>query len=114
MRALTRENESASILARHGFDVEQNPRLPDNRHPDYLVEGRVFDHAAPRRGTSARNIASAVAKKVRAGQTDRVVLNLSDSDVRIGTLRDQFARWPVPGLRELLVIRYGEVRRLFP
>jgi hypothetical protein len=37
-----------------------------------------------------------------------------DSHVRIDPLKEQFARWPVPGLQEVLVIRYGEVRRLFP
>jgi len=62
VRVLTRENESALILARHGFDVEQNPRLPCDLGPDYLIEGRAFDNAAPTAGTSARNIAAMVAR----------------------------------------------------
>lgn len=39
-RGLQRENESADVLARHGYDVEQNPpSKPNGKEPDYLIEG---------------------------------------------------------------------------
>jgi hypothetical protein len=99
-------------LARHGYDVEQNPALPGSKRPDYLIEGRVFDHVAPETDR-ARNIWSRVEEKVVKGQASRVVVCLDGARIRVDELREQF-RWPIPGLEEVLVIRRGEVRRLFP
>ena len=43
-RALTRQNEAAEILARAGYEVEQNPPpLPNGKEPDYRVEGEYFE-----------------------------------------------------------------------
>lgn len=107
-----RQRENAQILARHGYDVEQSPRLPGDKRPDYLIEGRVFDHVAP--GTDrVRNIWSRVEEKVIKGQASSVVICLDGARVRVDDLREQ-VRWPIPGLEEVLVIRRGEVRRLFP
>ena len=36
---LTRENESAVLLAQAGYDVEQNPVVPGLKKPDYLDRG---------------------------------------------------------------------------
>ena len=74
-RALQRENESATTLARQGYDIEQNPTVPGDKNPDHHIEGQIFDNYAPS-SDSARNIADNIERKVVNGQTDRVVLNL--------------------------------------
>lgn len=112
VRSLTRENESALVLARHGYDVEQNPEVSGPKRPDYRIEGNIFDNYAPITA-SADNIWSAMAKKVKKEQTSRVVLNLDDTTVTTEALRG--ARPPAPGgLQEVLVVRHDTVSRLHP
>jgi hypothetical protein len=118
-QGVTGENAAAVVLAGKGFVVMQGPSPAQvaaarDRHgdagkptkrPDYLVEGRVFDCYTPRAGTPPRNVWSEVdKKKVRRGQTQRVVVNLRDWGGDLDTLRAQFADWPVPGLKELVVV----------
>lgn len=113
-RSLQRENESATTLARAGYDVEQNPDVPGPKNPDYRIEGRIFDNIAPVTG-NPRNIHSRIAEKVADGQTDRVVLNLADSPVDVERLRSQMRDWPIEGLKEVIVIdRNGTVLHLYP
>jgi hypothetical protein len=116
---VTGENAAAVVLAGRGFVVMQNP-LPaqvaaardrhqdtgePTKNPDYLVEGRVFDCYTPKVSTSPRNVWSEVdKKKVRKGQTQRVVLSLRDWGGDPDVLRAQFTDWPVPGLKELVVV----------
>ena len=111
-RSLIRENESADILARNGYDVEQNPQVPGSRNPDYRIDGRIYDNIAP--STSrVRNIWSTARDKVENGQTDNVVINLADSNVSLSALREQFASWPIDGLNDVIAItRDGSVTRL--
>ena len=83
VRALERENEAAEILAKNGYHVEQNPNVPNTtKNPDYKIEGEIFDCYSPKPNTSPRNIGSDIQGKVEAGQTDRVVLNLSDYGIQ--------------------------------
>lgn len=113
-RSLQRENESATTLARAGYDVEQNPAVPGAKNPDYRIEGRIFDNIAPSTG-SPRNIHSRIAEKVAEGQTDRVVVNLADSPVDVERLRGQMRDWPIEGLKEVIVIdKNGSVVHLYP
>lgn len=113
-RAITRQNESADQLAQKGYEVEQGPAVPGSRNPDYKINGKVFDCYAPS-GGNARNIASEMQKKVERLQTDRVVLNLSDSSVDVAKMRAQLHDWPTPGLKEVISIdKYGNVLHLFP
>jgi len=107
IRALTRENESADILHRHGYDVEQNPTVPGSKNPDYLINGEVYDNFAPTT-RSARNIHSVVKEKLLSGQSSRVVLNLDDSPVTLEALRKQFADWPISGLQDIIIVRNGQ------
>jgi hypothetical protein len=112
--ALTRDNESAQILARNGYDVEQNPDLPGGKNPDYLIEGRIFDNYAPTTG-NARNIAQRIGDKVNDDQADRIVLNLSDSSVNVDAMRAQLRDWPIAGLQEVKVVdAQGDVLDLYP
>ncbi|MCH5674224.1 putative T7SS-secreted protein [Streptomyces gilvus] len=114
IRAKGRERHSADTLARQGYDVEQTPGTINGKNPDFRVEGKVFDNYAPT-AKNPRSIWTAVQKKVDAGQTDRVVLNLGDSDADLGALRSQFQSWPMNGLKEVMVIdREGNVVHLYP
>ncbi|MFK0288714.1 hypothetical protein ACIQVL_50835 [Streptomyces sp. NPDC090499] len=113
-RGLKRENESADILAKAGYDVEQNPTVPGPKEPDYRIEGRIFDNYAPKTG-NPKSIATEIRGKVSEGQADRIVLNLSDSPVDTGALSERLQRWPIRGLKEVMVIdRDGNIVHLYP
>ena len=43
-------------------------------------------------------------KKIDKGQTKNVVINISDSNINIGTLKTQFAKFPIDGLENIIVI----------
>ncbi|MET7380129.1 hypothetical protein ABZT08_15155 [Streptomyces sp. NPDC005526] len=114
VRAKGREVHSADTLAKQGYDVEQTPGTINGKNPDFRIEGKVFDNYAPT-AKNPRSIWTAVQKKVDAGQTERVVLNLGDSDADLGALRSQFQNWPMGGLKEVMVIdRAGNVVHLYP
>ncbi|MBO0923031.1 hypothetical protein J1G44_00850 [Cellulomonas sp. zg-ZUI199] len=110
-RSLERENDSARTLAREGYDVVQNPVVPGRKKPDYLIEGRVFDALSPSTPT-ARNVRSAIDKKIQSGQTSRIVLNLDDTVVTRAQVIAALRAEPVEGLREVLVVEDGAVSHL--
>ncbi len=113
-RSLQRENESATTLAKAGYKVEQNPGVPGDKNPDYKIEGEVFDNYAPKTA-NARNIASEIQGKIDKEQTERVVLNLADSNVDPEKLRAQLRDWPIEGLKEIKVIdKNGNVVNFYP
>jgi hypothetical protein len=103
IRSLTRENQSAEILANGGFKVEQNPTVVGPKNPDYRINGEVFDNYAPA-SSSVRNIASNIEEKVIAGQTNNVVVNLADSSATPAALRAQLTNYPVSGLKQVIII----------
>ncbi|WP_435932716.1 hypothetical protein ACSF86_04020 [Moraxella bovoculi] len=103
VRSLTRENESAQILVDNGYDVEQRPNVDGAKDPDYKINGIVYDNYAPKT-SNPRSIWTAVKDKVDEGQTKNVVINISDSNVNIGTLKTQFAKFPIDGLENIIVI----------
>ncbi len=114
VRSLTKENESAQKLAKGGYDVVQNPKVPGGKNPDYLIEGRVFDNYAPST-SKVRNIYSEIkTAKVDSGQATRIVLNLDDSPVTIEALTKQFKDWPMSGLDEIIIVRGDKVIPFFP
>jgi hypothetical protein len=112
-RGLMRENESAIILARAGYNVEQKPAVPGKENPDYKIEGRIFDCYAPSTA-KVYNIVDTIAAKVGSGQADRIVLNLDDSKVSLEALRQQFISNPIPGLQEIIIIKEGIILEFFP
>ena len=88
------ENVSAKILARFGFDVIHNPSeimdggvrddylkqkkvegLSNERTPDYMIEGRIFDNYAPETNLASL-VVDGIFKKIKKKQTHRVVVNL--------------------------------------
>jgi hypothetical protein len=112
-RSIQRENDSADALANAGYKVEQNPKVPDGKNPDYLIEGKRFDNKAP---TTARprNAASEMEKAVREGQADRIVLNLEDSPITLDAMKRQLDDFPIEGLKEVIVIKDGQVIPFWP
>lgn len=104
IRSLTRENESATTLANNGYNVQQNPpTLPNGKNPDYIVNGQVFDNYAPSTG-NVRNVADRIGEKVADGQANNVVVNLADTSVTPSALREQLMNYPVPGLKQVIII----------
>ena len=108
--SIASENTAAKWLARLGFDVHQQPTvgrrllqgsdlkargLSELANPDLLINGRVFDVYSPTR-PSARNIWTHIKdEKLKAGQTRRIVVNITDSAVDVKALRRQFDDWPM-------------------
>ncbi|MEV6971900.1 putative T7SS-secreted protein [Kitasatospora sp. NPDC093806] len=112
--ALQRENESAQILAKQGYHVEQNPSVPGRKNPDYRIEGEIFDCVSPS-SRSARNIGSRIEEKINEGQTGRIVVNLADSPVGVPALKSQLHDWPIEGLEEAVVIdKQGNIVHIYP
>lgn len=68
------ENEAATALAQAGYDVEQNPSVPGSKNPDYKIEGKVFDCAAPTTADAYSIWSNIRKKKVETGQADRVII----------------------------------------
>jgi len=112
-RGRQRENEGARVFAELGYDIEQTPAVPGRKVPDYRIEGKVFDAYSPVTN-KARNIWGTIEAKVKSKQASRFVVYLDDSSVRIDDLREQFRKWPIDGLDEVLVMRARTVVRLFP
>lgn len=103
VRSLTRENESADLLVKNGFNVEQNPTVLGAKKPDYRINGEIFDNYAPATG-NGRNIWSYVQDKVEAGQAPNVVINLADSPANVGDLMQQFGKHQIPNLQRVIFI----------
>ena len=112
-RGKMRENETAVIMARAGYNVEQRPSIAGDKEPDYAIEGRIFDCYAPITA-KAYNIAETISGKVGQGQTDRIILNLDDSNVSFAELREHLASNPIPGLQEIIVVKDGNIIEFFP
>jgi len=120
IRSLMRENESADLLAKAGFKVEQRPQVSGTtRRPDFRIEGRVFDNYAPST-SNPRSIWTVINKTkvnppVKSMQADRIVLNLRDSGVDLSALLRQFRDWPMANLKEVLVVtREGSIVPFWP
>lgn len=116
-RSLELENQAANTLAKNGYDVVQNPpKLPNGKAPDYLIEGKYFDCYSPTSSKSVRGVWSVLKdEKLDAGQADRFVLNLKDWKGDFSVLQQQFKDWPIDKLQEILVIKNdGSIFNLFP
>lgn len=108
--SLKKENASAQQLAKEGYSVEQNPRLPHtNKNPDYRVEDRVFDSYAPG-GNRLDNVHANMADKVDKVQTNRIVLNLDRTDLSLDQVSQHLKEHPIPNLRQVIGVKGGEIR----
>nr|WP_255562900.1 hypothetical protein [Frischella sp. Ac48] len=107
IRSIIRENESAQILSKNGYHVEQNPITSGIKNPDYKINSEIFDNYAPS-SNNVRNIWAGVEDKVLKGQTNNVVINISDSKVTVDALEEQFSKWEIKGLDKIIVIDKSE------
>jgi Contact-dependent growth inhibition CdiA C-terminal domain len=112
--SLRLQNHSAQVLATAGYRVRQLEEVPRQVSPDYEIEGRRFDCFTPERHTSPDGVRSRLAKKVKAGQADRFVVNLDRSLLEPEDLRRQFARQRPSGMKEVLVIKGDLITRVWP
>jgi hypothetical protein len=112
-RSLERENESALILARAGYDVEQNPASATAKKPDYRIQGELWDCYAPD-GSNAKNIRKAMRNKVSKQQASRIILNLDDCDAGPAEIKAVLQRDPIRGLEEIKIVHKGEVTQFYP
>lgn len=113
-RAHRRENESADVLARHGYDVEQNPPgKPNGKNPDYKIEGEYFDCYSPDTA-EVNQVRKMVSRKVKDGQADRIVLNLDDYPQSIDSFAALLRRKPIEGLKEMIIVKDGRVMQFYP
>jgi hypothetical protein len=113
-RPLRRENESADAIARHGYDIEQNPTPKANgKAPDYRIDGEYFDCYAPQTA-NLDNIRNQVSGKVKEGQADRIVLNLDDCPRSSDEIADILRRKPIEGLKQILVVVDSQVTSFYP
>ena len=114
-RSIKRENEAADLLANEGYKVEQNPVVGGVKDPDYRIEGKIFDCYAPKTDNPRSIITHIADEKIGKKQTERIVLNLVDSDVKRHALRQTLKDAPIDGLKEIIVIdKYNNIIRLFP
>ncbi|WP_310025741.1 CdiA C-terminal domain-containing protein [Chryseobacterium vietnamense] len=112
--SLELENEAAEILAKNGFDVEQNPKVSETlKNPDYKIEGKIFDCYSPYKNTNVRNIWSSIEKKIKEEQAKRIILNLKIWEGDINKLQNQFSNWTIEGLEEIIYItKDGKINHL--
>ncbi|MBK9265693.1 MAG: DUF4150 domain-containing protein [Polyangiaceae bacterium] len=127
---LARQHEAADTLAARGYDVEHNHDLRPgtSRKPDYRIEGRYFDCYTPTvsktkprpnnkspHGTKAIGRArDEISEKVAKRQTDRVVVNLDDTDITPSEMQAILQRRPIDGLKEVITIKNGNIQHIFP
>ncbi|WP_133884339.1 hypothetical protein [Glycomyces sp. NRRL B-16210] len=112
-RGLVRENESAIVLARNGYDIKQLPPKPIGKSPDYLIQGNFWDCYAPI-GSNMNSIRTRIRKKVKEEQANRIILNLDDCGATVAQIRSRLERDPIRGLKEIKIIHKGEVKQLYP
>jgi Contact-dependent growth inhibition CdiA C-terminal domain len=124
IRGTNGENQAAEVLAKNGYDVEKLPdsvkgKVPGIKKPDFKIEGEVFDSYTPAETTKARSVAAVLAGKLLdpktgAKQADRFVVNLMESNLTFEELTEQFTKYPLEGLKEILLIKDGKVIHFFP
>ena len=109
-----RENQAAEILAAQGYQVEQSPgTLPNGKNPDYKIEGEYFDCLLPT-SDNIEQVRRGISRKVKSGQTQRIILNLEDSPFEPSDIQQLLSRKPKKGLKEVIGIKGGKIIHIFP
>ncbi|WP_309891690.1 hypothetical protein [Archangium sp.] len=94
--------------------MEQNPhRRSNGKAPDYKLNGEYADCYAPSTD-NPRSIRDTIASKVNKQQADRIVLNLEDSQVELAALSKQLLENPIVALKQIIVVKGGNVILFHP
>ena len=102
-------------MARNGYNIEQNPKVPGTREPDYIIEGEIFDCYSPEPNTKVRGIWSNIFNKVvEKKQTERVIINLNDWLGNVDDIVNNLKDYPIDGLKEVIVIKEDNVISIYP
>ena len=125
-RGWTKQNESANTFAKEGYHVKMLDEIEggnghgikEGSNPDFLIEGKVFDHYAPSSTKSANGIAEEIKRKTK-NQADRIVLNLDGfTEARVAEVSQKIIgktnqNGDLRRLQELFIIREGKIEHLF-
>lgn len=113
------ENDAAGVLARAGYEIEQNPPpKPNGKNPDYFIEGDYWDCYTVRTNNPERvrkSIKDKANPKSGNVQADRIILNFDGADTGTQTsltpdvIEALLQRKPIAGLKEVKVIKDGHV-----
>lgn len=116
IRSLDRQNESAKTLAENGYRVKQLPesKIQGKKNPDFEIEGKFFDNYAPSGKATTARIDSELRKKIGKGQAERFVLNLDDASVSIADMKKQLEKFPIQGLKEIIIVKGGKAIPFYP
>ncbi|WP_339834135.1 WXG100 family type VII secretion target [Paenibacillus sp. FSL R7-0272] len=125
-RGWIKQNESADTFAKEGYHVKMLDEIEggnghgikEGSNPDFLIEGKVFDHYAPISTKSANGIAEEIKRKTK-DQADRIILNLDGfTEARVAEVSQKIIGKTNPNgdlrrLKELFIIREGKIEHLF-
>jgi len=127
-RGLVRQNETADLLADHGYKVEMLDEIQGgNGHgikpgsnPDFIIEDRVFDCYSPDDSTSIEKVCDYMKTKTKT-QSTRIVLNLDDySSGQMNALQNKIlertttkANDHLRYLDELIIVRDKKIENFF-
>jgi hypothetical protein len=113
VRAINRQNESATTLRDHGFEVEQLPNTGrPGGNPDLRVNGAPADVYAPT-SKNPMTIRDNIIDKVDR-QAPNVVVNLNDSPMSTHALINYLKQNPVPNLNSVIIIKGPNLTRFTP
>jgi hypothetical protein len=108
VRSLTRQNESAELLANRGLDVTHLPNTgKKGGNPDLDIGGRPADVYSPK-SKNPNTIRDNMVHKVEHQAPD-IVLNLSDSPIPSSDMLKFLQDKPVDGLQNLYIIKGDDV-----
>jgi hypothetical protein len=108
------ENDSATILARAGYKINQNTGAKGKNglsEPDYEIEGKLWDHYAPRTDNEG-SIRTELRDKVKT-QTGTIVINMERSPMTVEQMQAIFPK--VNGLEQVKIIdKAGNIIDAYP
>ena len=112
-RDVQRQNDSANVLAREGYDIEHNHDIrPNGTQPDYKISGEYVDHVNPRTN-NVEQARTALSRKVPK-QAERVVMRLDDTNLSVQDVQGILQRKPIADLKEVIFIKDGAVTSFVP
>jgi filamentous hemagglutinin len=111
VRSIDRQNEAAKTLSEHGLEVEQLPNTGrPGPNPDLKINGETADVYSPK--TQNMNTIRSTIESKATTQADHVVVNLDDSPVSSQQLISSLKGDPVPGAKDVYVIKGSTVTKV--